>query len=456
MKIKRNTRIQILRNKVYGDDSKKDRPLSIRISYAGNSVSVPVSMSVSLDAWDEETKRVKKGTVNSRGYTADVVNREINKVIDTIDLAFKKFEYEERIPSTDELLDAIRLKLGRVKKSSYEKSERVDDALAEYIETVGSAQAWAPGSYKVFYTLRKDLQAYKKNCTFRSLDQGGLSRFLNWLRYEKPRRSLERAGDVAKDKSKKPGQQDEGQEEIGLKDATVSKRINTLKMFLRWARKQGYPVNPDYEDFKPRIRTTNNPVVYLTPTEIKQIREFPIPESRQSLVRARDVLLFLCYSGMRYSDAANLKKTDLYEGFMEITTLKTDDSLRIEYNKTSKKILDKYAAVDLPNGKALPIISNQKTNKAFKELGKMVGIDIPVRRTFYIGNERRDVVLPKYRCLETHTGRRSFICNGLAKGIPVHVMMKWTGHKSYATMKPYIDAVRTVTMAEMKKFDEDV
>jgi hypothetical protein len=35
-------------------------------------------------------------------------------------------------------------------------------------------------------------------------------------------------------------------------------------------------------------------------------------------------------------------------------------------------------------------------------------------------------------------------------------MMKWTGHTSYATMKPYIDAVRTVTMAEMKKFDEDV
>lgn len=49
MKIKRNTRIQILRNKVYGDDSKKDRPLSIRVSFAGNSVSVPVSMSVSLD-----------------------------------------------------------------------------------------------------------------------------------------------------------------------------------------------------------------------------------------------------------------------------------------------------------------------------------------------------------------------------------------------------------------------
>jgi len=44
----------------------------------------------------------------------------------------------------------------------------------------------------------------------------------------------------------------------------------------------------------------------------------------------------------------------------------------------------------------------------------------------------------------THAGRRSFICFALATGIPPQVVMKWTGHSDYKSMKPYIDiALRT-------------
>ena len=76
-----------------------------------------------------------------------------------------------------------------------------------------------------------------------------------------------------------------------------------------------------------------------------------------------------------------------------------------------------------------------------------------VRKTFYRGNERQDLRLPKYEVVSTHTGRKSFICNALALGIPVDVVMKWTGHADYKSMKPYIAVADEIKAREMAKFN---
>lgn len=59
-----------------------------------------------------------------------------------------------------------------------------------------------------------------------------------------------------------------------------------------------------------------------------------------------------------------------------------------------------------------------------KELGELAEINEPVRETYYKGNERIDEVTPKYALLSTHAGRKTFICNALALGIPAPVVMK--------------------------------
>ena len=61
---------------------------------------------------------------------------------------------------------------------------------------------------------------------------------------------------------------------------------------------------------------------------------------------------------------------------------------------------------------------------------------------------------PKYELLSSHCGRRTFICNALALGIPPHVVMKWTGHSEYSAMKPYIDAADSLKTESMSKFDD--
>ena len=89
-----------------------------------------------------------------------------------------------------------------------------------------------------------------------------------------------------------------------------------------------------------------------------------------------------------------------------------------------------------------------------KELGELAEINEPVRETYYKGNERIDEVTPKYALLSTHAGRRTFICNALALGIPAPVVMTWTGHSDYKAMKPYIDIADDIRANAMNKFNQ--
>ena len=137
--------------------------------------------------------------------------------------------------------------------------------------------------------------------------------------------------------------------------------------------------------------------------------------------------LFCCFTGLRYSDVHNLKKSDIRDGYIEITTVKTAERLIIELNNHSKAILDKYKDVEFEGHKALPVISNQKMNDYLKELGELAEINEPVSETYYKGSRRIDTITPKYALLGTHAGRRTFICNALALGIPAQVVMGWGG-----------------------------
>jgi len=116
--------------------------------------------------------------------------------------------------------------------------------------------------------------------------------------------------------------------------------------------------------------------------------------------------------------------------------------------------LEKYQDVVFEDDKAQPVITNQKMNEYLKELAELAGINEPIRQTYYKGNERIDEVTPKYALLGTYAGRRTFICNALALGIPPQVVMKWTGHSDYKAMKPYIDIADDIKANAMSKFNQ--
>jgi integrase len=166
------------------------------------------------------------------------------------------------------------------------------------------------------------------------------------------------------------------------------------------------------------------------------------------------VFCFTCFTSLRYSDVAKLSRSDVKGTFISIVTQKTTDGLKIELNKYSKAILDKYKDIPFQNNKALPVISNVRMNIYLKELGQLAGLNDPQRIVYFKGNQRLEEVYPKYELLTTHCGRRTFIINALYLGIPAEVVMKWTGHSDFKAMKPYVKIVDELKEQQMNKFNE--
>lgn len=133
----------------------------------------------------------------------------------------------------------------------------------------------------------------------------------------------------------------------------------------------------------------------MTRKEQEMLRDYQIPNSKQYLERVRDVFFCCCFTGLKYSDAYNLRRSDIKDDHIEITTIKTTDHLRIELNKHSRALLDKYKGIPFKDDKALPVISNQKMNEYLKELCELAHIDTPIHITYYRGQKRIDETYPK-------------------------------------------------------------
>ena len=149
----------------------------------------------------------------------------------------------------------------------------------------------------------------------------------------------------------------------------------------------------------------------------------------------------------------NLRRSDIKGDHIEVTTVKTADSISIELNKVTRDILEKYKDTPFKDNKALPNYTNQAMNRDIKELCRLAGIDEEIRVTTYKGNVRTDKIQPKWELVGTHTGRRTFIVNALSLGITPNIVMKWTGHSDYKAMKPYIDIVDSIKASSITKFD---
>ena len=145
-----------------------------------------------------------------------------------------------------------------------------------------------------------------------------------------------------------------------------------------------------HDTFKPKIKGVDGnskEVIYLTPDEIKLLQGY---KGNIHLEHVRDVFLFSCFTGLRYSDVVKLTRDDVKDGYIQIVTQKTSDGIKIELNKYSQSILDKYDGLTFGRGRALPVISNQKMNKSLKELGRLCGIDEPQRIVYFTGNIRHE------------------------------------------------------------------
>lgn len=414
--IKRNCRFLIDKEK-----GKSDGRLRYRIRWGKNTVAFNVGYRVELEKWIADAQRCK---ANSTHGEEKLSGNEINKAIqfyeNTIEDLFYKYEQEEIYPTKDKLRSDFNIILN----NNEGENELVVTLFDKFIDMESKRSEWTKDTIAKMNVIKRHLYRFRKNLEINSINEDTLQEFIHYLSREKR-----------------------------LRNSTVKKHFSFVTWFLRWARDYNYYKGKAHLTYNPKFKGTNTKeIIYLTWEELTTLRDFDF--SNPTFEKVRDVFCFCCFTGLRYSDVAKLKKEDIEEDHINVVTKKTVDRLKIELNNHSKAILNKYKEVKLPENKALPIISNQKMNMYLKDIAKLAEIDTPIREVYFIGNKRYEEVLPKYELITTHCGRRTFVVNALRLGIPSEVIMKWTGHSDFDSMKPYVKIVDELKKSEMDKFNK--
>ncbi|MFP3765726.1 site-specific integrase [Prevotella intermedia] len=429
MNIKRNIIFTLESRKKDGVLITENVPIRMRVNFASKRIEFTTGYRIDASKWDADKQRVKNGCSNKLKQSASEINASLLEYYTEIQSIFKRFEVEDVMPTPEQIKKAFNALHKPVSEEPKPKKEALPceffQVFDDFVEDCGRQNNWTDSTFEKFAAVKNHLTNFREGLTFEFFDERGLNDYISYLR------------DVKE-----------------MRNTTIGKQLSFLKWFLRWAFKKGVHQNNAYDSYKPKLKSTQKKIIFLTWDELNRLREFKIPSNKQALERVRDVFLFQCFTGLRYSDVFNLRRSDIKGDHIEVTTVKTSDSLIIELNNHSKAILDKYKDVAFEDDKVLPVITNQKMNDYLKELAELAGIDEPVRQTYYRGNERIDEVTPKYALLGTHAGRRTFICNALALGIPPQVVMKWTGHSDYKAMKPYIDIADDIKANAMSKFNQ--
>lgn len=417
-------------------DKEKGKPtakIRFRVKWESNTVAFSLGYRVEIDKWSTDTQRCKINTTHGiKKMPASKINKKIEWYQSVCERIFAEFNLKNIIPTKEQFKNDFNEKARNIEKNIKSKVinqneikelNLVQDIFKDFIKEEKVVRQWTNNTIEKMEAVQKKLLNFKMDLKIEEFGESNLLGYQLFLQNKE------------------------------FQNSTILKNFGYLKWFLRWADKKGYNLDPHYKFFKPRLKTTNGKIIFLTKEELQKLSDFSIPENKNYLERVRDIFLFQCFTGLRYSDVANLKKSDIKDDHIEVTTVKTLDNLIIELNDYSRNILEKYKDFEPESYRALPVITNQKMNDYLKELAKLAEIDEPIRRTYFKGNQRIDEILPKWAILSTHAGRRTFICNALALGIPPQVVMKWTGHSDYKSMKPYIDIADDTKYTAMKKFN---
>lgn len=210
---------------------------------------------------------------------------------------------------------------------------------------------------------------------------------------------------------------------------TLSRNIGLFKTFMNWAISHKFTYNEEFRQFK-NIKRFKTDEIALTKNQVDEIYEFDLKKN-EKLKRVRDLFVFGCSTGMRYSNYSKVKKNDIVDDFINVIDVKDrSKSLSIPLNRYSKEILEKYDY-------NLPKISNQKFNDYLKELFEAMEYSHIVKKTMRYGNKIIETESAYSDRVSSHTARRSFITIMKNEGVPDKVIMSYTGHKSIEVFNNY-------------------
>lgn len=283
--------------------------------------------------------------------------------------------------------------------------------------------------------------------------------------------------------------------------STAGKYVKTMKTLFNSYVIQRKKIPMDIEFKKVKIdEATENEFIYLNQVEFEQLRDAvfysqykiknEVVELTSSQKNVGRMFLFMCSTGLSFTDLLNLSYLDIKIGTEQLK-LKEDDSKedKIIYIKINRQKVKKNSeciiplfgltiellisimgqpiefmganVAQIPNSSRVRLLEkllqkkqifkkennisdyrifstmanpvfNRQIKSVFKKIGLTETIAIKPNR-----NSNDTILVQKCDLISSHTGRRTYITLCLNAGIRADQLMKTTGHRKFETMRKY-------------------
>lgn len=267
----------------------------------------------------------------------------------------------------------------------------------EYCEGLKTGAATTHLSYQTTYRM---LEKYfgSSNPTFNDIDLNFYDKFGRWMII---------TGDLS----------------IG----TISNQWKHIKHIMKVAMDRGEHKNDAFKKFTRKEEVSDN--IALTKKEIRKIINASLSDQ---LDKVRDWFLVQCYTGVAFVDIMKVNNSNITSRMLSYRRHKSDESTNVPLHPKVAEILKKH------KGSLPKMISNQKYNEYLKIMCEVAKITDLFTSRITKGEKKIDSVNPRWKEVSSHTGRRTFATQLVLEGIPVHLIMLMTGHKTLQSFDKYV------------------
>jgi site-specific recombinase XerD len=223
----------------------------------------------------------------------------------------------------------------------------------------------------------------------------------------------------------------------------ISSLIKWIKYVMAKAEEKGLHKNYQYEKFEREAYTVDK--VALSYMELDKIAFAVLPEK---LSMVRDYFLLSCYTGARISDWSKFQNISKNSKLWYYINKKTKEKATVKITDEIDRILMKYD-YNLP-----AITLNQFTNEDIRKVCKSAGLTYNHTINIIKGGQAVSETAERFTFIASHTGRRTFTTNSITDGMPVHLVMLQTGHKTLTSLESYIklkELQSTIALLDWKK-----
>jgi len=354
-------------------------PLHYQIIFNSNIIRFPVGVSLKSKDWDGR-KSYPKGNV--------LLSKKLER---------KEQEFKNFIDDND--LHNITVTKSMLKEFYNGKDAKEDFYYYFDKYTKKKFYTISKGTKNHYLLLKKQLEEYNPSFYLKELDYNFFDDFFFYLRHVK---------------------------KIGESGLAMRRKnfVTVLEEFVKLGL-----INKNYcketPKFKEKMKT-----VFLTKAEIIKMNEvdLEIEKKAYGLNLTRDLFLFSCYTGLRYSDVMNLTSIRIKDGRIIIEIQKTKREIMIPICNEALTILKKYN-YKKKTGLIFPDRCNVSVNRDLKDIAEIAEIN---------------------KWITFHVGRHTFGSTLAVEGIQPFYIMKLMGHADVRMTTRYVNTDNDILEDAMK------